>query len=109
LWGFFIGKEYTFFNHYDLDHNRWKKECTKFENHTTKFNVMKSIVLFSCALAVVLVSCKKQTEYRNASLQDTIITPDTAKMDTVPAQDTLTNQKPSDTLSYPKDSVNHKK
>lgn len=68
---------------------------------------MKSIVLFSCALAGVLMSCKKQTEYRNASIQDTIITPNTVK-DTIPVRDTLTNR-PSDTISYPKDSVNRKK
>ncbi len=69
---------------------------------------MKSIVLFSCVLAGVLMSCKKQTEYRNASLQDTIITPDTVKA-TIPARDTLTKQQPPDTISYPKDSANRKK
>ncbi|PJJ67442.1 hypothetical protein CLV73_1455 [Chryseobacterium geocarposphaerae] len=69
---------------------------------------MKSIVLFSCALAGVLMSCKKQTEYRNASIQDTLVTPDTIK-DTIPARDTLIKRQPSDTISYPKDSANRKK
>jgi len=59
------------------------KECSKFEIHITKFNLMKSIVSSSYALACVLLSYKKQTEYRNRSLQDTII-PDTIKNDTVP-------------------------
>ena len=69
---------------------------------------MKSIVLFSCALGGILLSCKKQTEYRNSSLQDTVIASDTLN-DTMPTQDSLTKKQPSDTISYPKDSVNRKK
>ncbi|WEK71290.1 MAG: hypothetical protein P0Y62_06950 [Candidatus Chryseobacterium colombiense] len=54
---------------------------------------MKSIVLFSCALGGVLLSCKKQAEYRNSSLQDTIIASDTLN-DKIPVQDALTNIQP---------------
>lgn len=67
---------------------------------------MKSFVLFSALLLGLLLSCKKETQYRSTSIQDTIITPNsTIEKDTVVVRDTLT----PDTAVYPKDSVIRKK
>ncbi len=65
---------------------------------------MKSIVLFTGLLLATTLSCKKETQYRSTSIQDTVIAPDTTmKNDTVIVHDTL--RPGPDTVRYRKDTI----
>lgn len=65
---------------------------------------MKSAVLFASLFFCLLLSCKKETQYRSTSIQDTIITPDTTvKNDTLIVRDSL--MPGSDTITHRKDTV----